>query len=330
MKSSEDFNFTVVSDLSLNGKYLCIGRRDLAVEVWDLSDYNIIKTFQGSPFTRSDYSTSLNSISYFPNEEYIAISSHSKEGEIRVVSTFTGKVLWSKFAHSDSIQALSVTPNGKYVVSGSNDLAIKFWESQTGRLVHSLQSRDYIKDIDFSSDNKYMVIATCGNDSDHKVSLYDFNSRTLLKHYGKYESIDNSCITKCVIAPDDEYMITSSVEQDNGGITIWNMMNGKPFKRLYGRNDWEFYYYESIVFTPDERYIIGGSNYEGIIDIWNFPKGDLVKTIFLGSPSDAVNINGLHITPDGKYLISCSDYIRIWDFEKVLNLKEDRIWVGFN
>jgi len=201
LRSSENFVFTAVSDLSRGGKYLCIGRRDLAVEVWDLFDYKLIKTFHGSPFTRSDYMARLDSISYFPNEQYIAISSHSKEGEIRVVSAFTGKVLWSKFAHSEMIDALSVTPNGKYVVSGSNDLKIKFWESQTGRLVDSLQSRDFIKDIAFSSDNKYMVITTCGRNSDHKVSLYDLNSRTLLKHYNNYDPIGNFCITKCVIAP---------------------------------------------------------------------------------------------------------------------------------
>ena len=41
--------------------------------------------------------------------------------------------------HKDSVFSVAVSPDGKYVISGSKDETVKVWELATGKLVHILK-----------------------------------------------------------------------------------------------------------------------------------------------------------------------------------------------
>ena len=46
--------------------------------------------------------------------------------------------------HSDSVYTVAISPDGKYIVSGSNDNSIKVWDLLSGREIHTLTGKTYM------------------------------------------------------------------------------------------------------------------------------------------------------------------------------------------
>ena len=43
--------------------------------------------------------------------------------------------------HSSYVKTVAISPDGKYIVSGSNDNSIKVWDLSSGREVHTLTGK---------------------------------------------------------------------------------------------------------------------------------------------------------------------------------------------
>ena len=41
--------------------------------------------------------------------------------------------------HADEVNTVAISPDGKYIVSGSRDKSIKVWELSSGRVVKTLK-----------------------------------------------------------------------------------------------------------------------------------------------------------------------------------------------
>ena len=50
-----------------------------------------------------------------------------------------GSPLRSLEGHTQSVRAVAVTPDGRLIVSGSDDNTIKVWDMKSGHLLHSLE-----------------------------------------------------------------------------------------------------------------------------------------------------------------------------------------------
>ena len=60
--------------------------------------------------------------------------------------------------HSDSVRSVTISPDNKKVVSGSDDDSIKVWELNTGRLLNNLRVIETsVIPIAITSDNKKIV-----------------------------------------------------------------------------------------------------------------------------------------------------------------------------
>ena len=49
--------------------------------------------------------------------------------------------------HSRSVNAVAISPDGKYVVSGSRDESIKVWDFSSGREIHTLTGKPTMYNI---------------------------------------------------------------------------------------------------------------------------------------------------------------------------------------
>src|ERR1044071_1927312 len=59
-----------------------------------------------------------------------------------------------QLGHSDDINSVEYSPDGKYVLTGSSDKTVKLWEVETGREVRQLVGHTAgIWSVAFSSDN---------------------------------------------------------------------------------------------------------------------------------------------------------------------------------
>ena len=73
----------------------------------------------------------VNAIVYFRSANQLAIAAANN---IRIYDADTYKELMVLAGHTDSVQAVAFSPNGKLIVSGSADKTVRLWEAETGKL----------------------------------------------------------------------------------------------------------------------------------------------------------------------------------------------------
>jgi WD40 repeat protein len=71
----------------------------------------------------------------------------------------------------------------------------------------------------------------------------------------------------------------------------------------------------SMLFSPDEKYLLCGNNY-GEIVVYDMAKGGKIDAVL--SASYAGSINAMRFFPDGRYLAAIDSYgnLSIWDFKE--------------
>ena len=75
--------------------------------------------------------------------------------------------------HSSFIYSVSISPDGKYIVSGSNDRRIKIWDIKTAECLNTLEGHSSsINSITISPDGKYIVSGR----SDGKIEIWDIKT----------------------------------------------------------------------------------------------------------------------------------------------------------
>ncbi len=56
-----------------------------------------------------------------------------------------------------SVPSVAFSPDGKYVVSGSDDGTARVWEAASGKEIARMTHDDYVTTVAFSPDGKYVV-----------------------------------------------------------------------------------------------------------------------------------------------------------------------------
>ncbi|MFM5942056.1 MAG: WD40 repeat domain-containing protein, partial [Dolichospermum sp.] len=72
--------------------------------------------------------------------------------------------------HSDSVNAITITPNGKTAISGSSDRTIKTWDLETGEVKMTLEGHSsYVNAIAVTPDGKTAISGS----SDRTIKTWD-------------------------------------------------------------------------------------------------------------------------------------------------------------
>jgi WD40 repeat protein len=58
---------------------------------------------------------------------------------VKVWELESGRLLRSLEGHTGGVNAVAVSPDGRFIVSGSDDRTVKVWELESGRLLRSLE-----------------------------------------------------------------------------------------------------------------------------------------------------------------------------------------------
>ncbi len=207
--------------------------------------------------------------------------------------------------HSDDVNSVSFSNDGKFIASGSKDKTVKIWDFSTEKLLKEFKGHsDSVSSVSFSNDGKFIA---SGSD-DHTVKIWDFSTGKLLKEFKGHSSRVNSVS----FSNDGKFIASGSRDKT---VKIWDFSTGKLLKEFKGHSS----SVESVSFSNDGKYIASGS-WDKTVKTWDFSTGKLLKE-FKGHSSD---VSSVSFSNDGKFIASGSydNTVKIWDFSTGKLLKE--------
>ncbi|MFH2141693.1 MAG: caspase family protein [Bacteroidota bacterium] len=197
--------------------------------------------------------------------------------------------------HTEKINSISYSPDGKIIVTCSNDHTAKIWDAKTGKLLYSLEGHsDIVNSVNVSSDNERIVTA-----GDNSAKIWSAQTGKLL-----FSIEDKNCnytILSAKFSPDSKTVVTTSKS-----VKIWDVVTGELLNSLDGHSDWIL----NANFSMDGKKLVTASSDSTAI-IWETSSGRMLN-ILKGHKGFVQNAN---FSPDGKRIITASkDNIpRIWD-----------------
>jgi len=140
---------------------------------------------------------------------------------IHFINTDSAKQTALVSAHSEAINDLKFSPDGKYIVSASNDKTVKIWElniTDTSFVCQPIatikEHKRIVNTVQWSSDGKYLLTTSY----DKKAIIFDLSNpreplmkKTFAKHKGE--------ITASAFSPDGNLIATGDNKQV---VMVWN------------------------------------------------------------------------------------------------------------
>ena len=201
--------------------------------------------------------------------------------------------------HVNLMISASFSPDGKYIVSASEDKTIRIWNSETGVQIGKILDA-YSDDVyvSFSLDSKYVAF----NYKDGPIKIKEVK---LIDNRGC--KLENAAVFGDLksYSPDGNYIVTA---KGNYTITIHNAItNEQVGNPMVGHTD----YVWKISYSPDGQYIVSASE-DRTIRIWDVKSRRQLGKPLVGHTDAVISAS---FSPDGRYVISCSKdkTIRIWD-----------------
>jgi WD40 repeat protein/serine/threonine protein kinase len=206
--------------------------------------------------------------------------------------------------HTDLVQAVAVTPDGRHAVSASSDRTLRLWDLESGQTLRALDGHSgSVQAIAVTSDGRRAV---SGSD-DGTLRLWDLESgqtvRTLQGHTGPVQAV--------AVTLDGRRAVSASSDRE---LRIWDLESGETLRTLNGHRG----PVNAVAITVDGNRAISGS-FDQTLRIWDL-EGGLMLGVLEGHTA---LVNAVALTPEGRLAISASGdkTLRVWDLESGRTLR---------
>ncbi len=221
--------------------------------------------------------------------------------------------LRSSDGHTNLVSALSFSPDGKILVSGSwdslntknQDSSVKVWNLSNGQLIYNLPASSWSVLAVAISPNSKILANGNGYGSPietETLKLWNLDTGTLIRSIAA-----SAKIGAVAFSPDGKTLI-SGTQDKTLNIKLWNVDDGQLRKTLSGHTD----SVSSVAVTSDGKNLVSGS-FDKTIRLWDLQTGTLIRTF--SQPAGAVTC--LAISRDNKFVVSGSSdkTIKLWDLQ---------------
>lgn len=212
--------------------------------------------------------------------------------------------------HSDWIRSLAFSPDGKTILSGSNDKTVRLWDIETGQLRHLLTGhQERVKCVGFSPSGQLFL--SCSADS--KVRAWDqthlSHKKTGDRRYTvKASSSPVTLVNTLPISPVTERSIFAT-GAENGKISIWDLETGEWRRTIQAHTSSVL----SLVFSSDGQWLVSGSHNRSI-KLWDLDSPS-EQPVYVISNAHLNQILSLAINSQRQILVSggADRTIKLWD-----------------
>ncbi len=171
-------------------------------------------------------------------------------------------------AHLSLVESLAISPDGKYVVSGSYQ-EVSIWNPEDGKRVHKIDGfKHMVVALAFSADGKYFATGGGEPTGEGEVKVFDVPS---WKQYAEILNGHSDTVYGLSFSPDNKMIATCSADKF---IKTWELPSGKFVKSFEGHT----HHVLDVGWQADGKMLAsaGGDN---TVKIWDFEKGEQVRTI---------------------------------------------------
>ncbi len=244
---------------------------------------------------------------------------------IRLWSIQSGENIHTFKGHSHAVTTVTVTPDGKYIVSGSLDKTIRLWSLKSRAIINTFKKLYLgVISIVVTPDGRYILSVSM----DETIRLWSLSSGKEIHFFERQANLINTI----AMTPNGKYIVSGDT---HGTISVWSMKSGNKIYTFHKNNKIikkSFSGKTSVSITPDSKYIVSTSVTEKNIKLWSMETREEIN-IFKRDSSTA--ISAVTITPDGKHIISGNEYgtIKLWSLKsgkeivQFVNLKDEE-WIS--
>jgi WD40 repeat protein len=225
-----------------------------------------------------------------------------------------GSLIRTMKGHTDTVWAVSVTPDGMRAISGSDDTTLKVWDIESGVEIRTMKGHtDTVLAVSVTPDGRRVISGS----NDNTLKVWDMETgveiRTMKGHTGGVYAVS--------VTPDGRRAISGS---DDTTLKVWDMETGDEIRTMKGHTG----RVNAVSVTPNGRCVISASN-DYTLKIWDMETGVEFRT-FKGHTG---RVNAVSVTPDGRHAISASDdtTLKVWDMETGVEIRTmkghtDTVW----
>jgi WD40 repeat protein len=202
--------------------------------------------------------------------------------------------------HTDAVWGVAVSPDGKRIVSGSEDQTVRVWDATTGAELMTLRGHEReVGPVSFRSNGRKLVSSSM----DGTVKVWDAATGAEVMTLAGPEDD----VISAAFSPDGKRIISGS---HGGTLKLWDAAAGVELMTLRGHEGGHEGDVWSVSFSSDGKRIVSGS-YDKTIKIWDAATGAELMTLHGHSGS----VSSIAFSPDGKRIISGSwdRIIKVWD-----------------
>ncbi|MHC4626231.1 MAG: protein kinase domain-containing protein [Planctomycetota bacterium] len=290
--------------VSPHGRWIASGSRDHAIKLWDADMPPDVLMLCVDPQGVNVQDEKIHAIDFSPDGRHIvsasgpAMGKSPKDNTVRIWDARTGETLKVLRDHTDTVEAVTYSPKGDKIISGSRDGTVRLWDPETCEVLGNLTGHsDRVTSVICSPDGKQIASGSW----DGMIKLWNIVSgkctKTLDGHANGVTALDYSPLGDRIV----------SGGRDNA-LTVWDPISGRLIRSLAGHGE-----ILAVAFSPDGRRILSGSA-SGMLEAWDAATGDNLFSITAHTGS----VMSVAFSPDGARMAAggTEDYlVKIWNVE---------------
>ena len=238
-----------------NGRTLASWGVDETIRVWDVGTGRQQKILKGQGSGTAPYSA----VSVAFSSDGSTLASSSADGGVQLWDAATGKHKKTLSGHTDVVETLVFSPDGRTVAGGSGWSAIRVqvWDVDTGKHENTFISPDKVSTVAFSRDGS--ILASYNRDG---VKLWDVTTGELLKQLQWDMSPINilPLANRLSFSPDGKTLATGGWDTT---VRLWDVSTGNIKKTFKGYKHWP---YSCVAFSPDGQTL---ASWDGTVLLWD-------------------------------------------------------------
>ncbi len=208
--------------------------------------------------------------------------------------------------HTKTVKSVAFHPDGKSVLSGSEDSTLRLWDIETGKEVRRFTGHtESVNSVAVSPDGRFALSGS----SDKSLRLWDIETGKELRRFIGHTKTVNSI----VFSPDGHQVLSGS---DDQSVRLWDITTGEELQQFSEHTS----QVRSVIFSPDGQTIVSGSYYAGQICWWKTDTGEKIYCQELDYIVGATHgVHNLAFSPDHQeILVGLGGYpggvnIILWD-----------------